>query len=110
MARLQLLFCVGLLFVGGCLPIGSLRAQDAGSQAGQLWKDAQSAFGAGDYAKSATALEAIIKASGATIVWGNQAVVPPAPPNRQWLEPVFFMLGAAHYNAKDWPNAILVFT
>jgi len=80
-----------------------------GSNAGQLWKNAQSAFGAGDYAKSAGNLEAIIKASGASTVWTDKTVVPPAPPKKQWLEPVFFILGAAYFNAKDWPNAIAVF-
>jgi hypothetical protein len=79
--------------------------QDAGSHAGQLWKDAQSAFGAGDYAKSAGSLEAIIQSSGASTVWTDHTVVPPALPKQQWLEPVFFMLGAAYFDAKDWPKA-----
>ena len=74
-----------------------------------MWKDAQSAFAAADYAKSASSLEAIIKLSGVGTTWANKTVVPPAPPNRQWLEPVFFMLGATHFNAKDWPAAIDTF-
>jgi TolA-binding protein len=88
------------------LPSSLLKAQDAGSKAGQLWKDAQSAFSSGDYARATGSLEAIIKISGASTVWSDHTVVPPAPPKQQWLEPVFFMLGAAYFDAKDWPNAI----
>jgi TolA-binding protein len=86
-----------------------LWAQDAGSNAGQLWKDAQSAFGKADYAGSTKALQAIIKTSAATSQWLNGTNLPPAPPNRQWLEPVFYMLGATYFNAKDWTNAISTF-
>lgn len=86
-----------------------LKAQDAGSQAGQLWKAATTAFSTGDYANAAANLKAIINSSATTATWLNNAVIPPAPPNRQWLEPVFFMLGAAEFNAKDWPNAITTF-
>jgi len=78
-------------------------------KAGQLWKDAQSAFSAGNYTQAASSLESIIKASGASVEWGNNAVLPPALPKKQWLEPVFFLLGATYFDAKDWPNAIGVF-
>jgi TolA-binding protein len=83
-------------------------AQDAASNAGQLWKEARNAFGTGDYAGAATKLQAIIQGSLASAHWLDVAAVPPAPPKQQWLEPVFFMLGAADFNARDWPNAILV--
>src|ERR1700722_1808738 len=86
-----------------------LKAQDAGSQAGQLWKAATAAFSTGDYANAAVNSKAIINSSATTATWLNNTVIPPAPPNRQWLEPVFFMLGAAEFNAKDWPNAITTF-
>jgi hypothetical protein len=33
-----------------------------------------------------------------------------APPNRQWLGPVYFMMAAARFNAKYWPAAIADFT
>jgi TolA-binding protein len=107
----QLYYCIaiGLFFLSAGLPSSFLRAQDVGSKAGQLWKDAKIAFDAGDYAHAASDFESIIQASGAPMQWMSMATIPPAPPNRQWLEPVFFMLGATHFNAKDWPNAILTF-
>jgi len=84
-----------------------LRAQDAGSRAGQLWKQSQAAFGSGNYAQAASNLEDIIKTSRATTTWMFDGTVPaPLAPKQQWLEPVFFMLGASYFNAKDWPNAI----
>ena len=85
------------------------RSQDAGSQAGQLWKNSQSAFASGNYAQAEASLESIIKLSGASTVWTDHTVVPPAPPKQQWLEPVFFMLAASYFDAKDWPNTIAVF-
>lgn len=42
-------------------------------------------------------------------MWKNTPTLPIAAPNQQWLEPVFFMLGASYFNAKDWPNAISTF-
>ncbi len=106
MSKYPPLFCIGLLLLGICSPVSILYAQDAGSKAGGLWKDAQTAFGSGNYTQAAGTLESIIKLSGSSTVWTDHTVVPPAPPNRQWLEPVFFMLGAAYFDAKDWPNAI----
>ena len=105
MDSLRALFCIGLLLLSASAPGSWLRAQDAGSKAGQLWKDARGEFGTGDYAKAAESLEAIIKASRASIVSTDNTVAPPT----KWLEPVYFMLGAAYFDAKDWPNAIRVF-
>jgi TolA-binding protein len=98
---------IGLSFLLVLSASTFLSAQDAGSNAGQLWKDSRAAFGTGDYATAATKLETIIKTSAASTHWlDNVPNLPPAPPKQQWLEPVFFMLSAAHFNAKDWPNAI----
>jgi len=74
-----------------------------------LWKEAQGAFGSGDYTHAATALQAIITGSSTDTQWLSGATIPAAPPNRQWLEPVFFMLGAAQFNGKNWPDAISTF-
>jgi TolA-binding protein len=98
---------IGIFGAAITIPSPLLRAQDAGSRAGQLWKEAQSSFASGNYAQAASSLEEIIKASKATTTWMfDNTVATPLPPNRQWLEPVFFMLGASFFNAKDWPNAI----
>jgi tetratricopeptide (TPR) repeat protein len=106
---LKQLIWTGLLCVSVTLLGTSIEGQDAGSNAGQLWKDANAAFASGDYARSATALESIIRTSTVSATWLDNATVADAPSAQMWLEPVFFMLGAAHFNAKDWPNAILTF-
>ncbi len=73
-----------------------------------MWKEAQAGFAQGDYKQAATSLEAIIKLSSTTTNWFGSAPVAPAESKQQWLDPVFFMLGAARFNAKDWPDAILI--
>jgi len=100
---------LGLLALSLSLVGYPLRAQNAGSKAGQLWKDAQSAFAAGNYAQAATSLGTIITTSGVITGSVNGAAPVPLTPKQQWLEPVFFMLGASYFNAKDWPNAIASF-
>ena len=100
----------GVLFaLVGLFATGLARAQDAGSAAGLKWKDAQAAFAAGDFTTAATKLESILKGTevGAKVL--AEKVTPSATPKQQWMEPVFFMMGAARYNAKDWPKAIAVF-
>jgi TolA-binding protein len=101
-----------LIFLGFFLLITAsfVKAQDVGSDAGELWKSAQTAFGSGDYPQAATLLEKISHISSADSSSRlDNVVLAEAPPNRQWLEPVFFVLGAAYFNAKDWPHAISTF-
>ena len=59
----------------------------------QLYSQGMAAFQAGDYAKAATDLEALI----------NKAEFSPQ------LEPAFFSLGSAYFNAADYKKAIAAF-
>ncbi|HUB67209.1 MAG TPA: tetratricopeptide repeat protein [Candidatus Methylacidiphilales bacterium] len=74
-----------------------------------MWTEAQNAFNTGDYARAATVLQSIIKSSAFSPESINGGQIAAAAPNQEWLEPVFFMLGASYFNAKDWPNAISTF-
>ena len=87
-----------------------LRAQDAGSNAGMLWKDAQNKFNSGNYAGASDVLNTIIKTYPVSADAQAVAGIKEAPPNRQWLEPVYFMRAAASFNAKDWTKAIAGFS
>jgi TolA-binding protein len=101
-SRACFLMLISLLAISSCA-----KAQDAGSKAGQLWKQAQAAFSSGNFAQSATTLEDLIKSTGASTHWFDHTEVPPATAKQQWIEPVYFMLAASYFNAKDWPNAII---
>src|SRR3954452_20127528 len=64
-----------------------------GGDLAQLYSQGMGAFQAGDYAKAATDLEALI----------NKAEFSPQ------LEPAFFSLGSAYFNAGDYKKAITAF-
>ncbi len=75
-----------------------------------MWKEAVAAFNTGNFPHAADLLQKIISKSKLGVKWLNGQVTAPAPPSEKRLEPVFFMLGAAYFNAKDWPNAIKILT
>src|SRR3954466_12551080 len=64
-----------------------------GSELAQLYSQGMAAFQAGDYAKAAANLEALI----------NKAEFSPQ------LEPAFFSIGTAYFNAGDYKKAITAF-
>jgi len=111
MRSLGKIFCISLISMG--LFTAQLPAQNAASAAGQLWQKAQAAFGSGNYAGAAGFIRQIIQLASTTpesMHWLDSTEVKPLLPTQQWLEPFFYMLGAAYFNAKDWPNAIQALT
>ena len=64
-----------------------------GGDLAQLYSQGMAAFQAGDYARAATDLEALI----------NKAEFSPQ------LEPAFFSVGSAYFNAANYPKAISAF-
>ena len=84
----QLFFA--LLFAFATLP--DLPAQDAPDLA-TAYAQAMADFQAGNYVKAATSLEALV------------ARVDPTPQ----VEPIFFTIGSAYFNAADYPKAIAAF-
>jgi TolA-binding protein len=113
MINIKHLCCIGLLFLGFTLPASLVRAQgtaNAASKAGQAYAAALNAFNAGQYTQAATLAQGIIDGQFTTTKWMFDGTTPPpAPPNRLWLEPVFYLEGSAYFNGKDWPNAIKIF-
>src|SRR5438045_5431538 len=80
------------------LPGVAARAQQPssaseGGDLAQLYSQGMAAFQAGDYAKAANDLDALL----------NKAEVSPQ------LEPAFFSLGSAYFNAGDYKKAITAF-
>src|SRR5688572_21625874 len=73
----------------------SLRAQQApeGGELAQQYQQAMAAFQSGDYAKAAADLEALV----------NRAEFSPQ------LEPIFYTIGSAYFNANDHKKAIAAF-
>ena len=101
------IICLSLGFCGG---LAEVRAQDAASQAGVIWKEARNAFGSGNYTLAAHDFNSIIVNSDpAALTWADATTESPRPPLGKWLEPTFFMLGSSYYDARDWPNAIQTF-
>src|SRR4051812_35588293 len=86
-------------FAAICLiAVATARAQQGaagsdGSELAQLYSQGMAAFQAGDYAKAAADLEALI----------NKAEFSPQ------LEPAFFSIGTAYFNAADYKKAITAF-
>lgn len=78
------------------LPLTTVSAQQdtgQGSELAQLYASGMAAFQAGDYARAATDLEALI----------NKAEFSPQ------LEPAFFSVGSAYFNAGNYQKAIAAF-
>src|SRR3954469_21118127 len=68
-------------------------AQDANPDLKTAYDQAMAAFQAGNYAKAATRLEALV------------ARVEVSPQ----VEPIFYAIGCAYFNAVDYPKAIAAF-
>ncbi len=75
----------------------------------KLWITAHSKFATGDCVGASKDLEAIIANTTVPLFLMDSTKPIVASPNQQWLEPVFYMLGASYFNAKDWKNAISTF-
>ena len=73
----------------------ALRAQQSGEggELAQQYQQAMAAFQAGDYAKAATELEALV----------NKAEFSPQ------MEPIFYTIGSAYFNANDYKKATAAF-
>ena len=110
MSRIKYFFFSEVCYLIVALVLLPVEAQDAGSNAGQMWKEARSAFAIGDFSRAATILGDLIKSSQASTHWLDTSNLTPAPPKQQWLEPVFYLRGASYFNAKNWPDAIGTFT
>ncbi len=80
-----------LLFAFGAFP--NLRAQEPAPDLQTAYAAAMAEFQAGNYAKAASALEALV------------ARVDPTPQ----VEPIFYTIGSAYFNAGDYPKAIAAF-
>ena len=101
---------IALLFLS--LPSGRVLGQDAGSQAGNLWKDARTAFSAKDYTTAASDFNTLIQTAAPKVVkwFGEDAASgAPRPTVAPWVEPAYYMMGACYFNSKDWPKAIMTF-
>src|SRR5204862_7043708 len=91
---------IGLAFAWTALSFAAVARVSAqqpaggdGSDLAQLYTQGMAAFQAGDYAKAASDLEALL----------NKAEFSPQ------LEPAFFSLGSAYFNAGDYKKAITAF-
>jgi TolA-binding protein len=105
-----------LLAIVWIVPV-TVRAQNAGSKADLLWKDAQVKFAARDYPTTISDLKQVIVESriqlaatqGVTSLAQIDDSSASALAAQQWLEPTYYLLGAAYYNSKDWDTAIATF-
>ncbi|HEY3662652.1 MAG TPA: tetratricopeptide repeat protein [Chthoniobacterales bacterium] len=90
LVRRASLFVAILFGVGAYAPA---RAEDAPPDLGTAYAGAMADFQAGNYAKAASALEALV---------ARVEVTPQ-------VEPIFYTIGSAYFNAGDYPKAIAAF-
>jgi TolA-binding protein len=88
--RCGLFFLVALAFLQRN---GAVSAQDANPDLATAYSQAMAEFQGGNYAKAATQLEALV------------ARVEASPQ----VEPIFYTIGCAYFNAADYPKAIAAF-
>jgi len=81
------------VLAAGCLAVCPLSAQEPGPDLATLYNTGIQAFGTGDWAGSITALEALLA----------RAEITPQ------IEPAYFTLGAAYFNAQQFDKAISAF-